>query len=348
MIPRVLASIGLLSFAFFATFASLSSAQVEPIELVIGVRADAAPFSFARNAGPRFNPPGTGPLFDKGYDGYVVQVCDVVLEALMAERSGITVRVVRVTAKTRFAALGEAEPKAEQIDILCDPATITKDRVKNHYTSVPVYLSGITFAYQDPFPGGELCASLIGAVAETTTETRGMSLILDSGKWPRYRAQIAEALAAPRQINDTPPAIPSDVDSSDGVCRRPVILWANDHDALARNFCDKHVLYYVGDVEIIRSKLKFLNENGACPFVIDNTTYTDERYALFARIPSDAGKASVVLRFFSILAEKVYTDKEQASSILIESYGRVFKDYRPSRRLQAFYWSLTGDTGVSE
>ena len=76
------------------------------------------------------------------------------------------------------------------------------------------------------------------------------------------------------------------------------------------------------------------------------STYTDERYALFARVPAEADKAHAILRFFAILAEEIYTDN--ARSILIESYGRAFKDYRPSRRLQAFYWSLTGDTGTSE
>jgi hypothetical protein len=351
MTARMLGIAGLLLSAWGA--AAVAQSAPAPLELVVGVRADAAPFSFARTAGPQLGP-GTGPLFVQGYDGYVVHICDTALEELGREFPGLDVRAVTVTAKTRFASLKNTAPPSDRIDILCDPATLTESRVTNRYASVPIYLSGISFAYQDPFPPGEACASLLGAVAETTTQHPGMKLILESGKWPRYRARIAEALQAPQPDPDAPVAAPAPAKVSEA-CDAPPIDWAPDHDTLAQAFCDGKVLYYVGDIEIIRSKLAFLKDKRLaeeamrpCSYGIDDATYTDERYAIFARIPdeTEAEKARVMLRLFGILAEKIYTDKAKAKSILIESYQRAFPTYRPSRLLQAFFWSLTGDIGT--
>jgi len=307
--------------------------------LRVGVRADAAPFSFALDAGPHLQPPGTGPLYAAGFDGYVVHVCDAALEALHRETPDLEVEAITVTAESRFKALRDEVPAAERIDILCDPATVTPERSRGLYVSMPIYLSGISFAYRKPFPENETCAAILGAVAETTTETNGMQQILDRGGWPRYRAVLNKALRSPEAVQQPVSA----------TCDAQPVVWAKTHTDLANEFCDQdspQVLYYVGDVEIVRSQLALRKET--CGFGIDDATYTEERYAIYARIPEDPAVARDVLRFFAILGEKVFTDPDQAQSVLVESYRRTFlPDYRPSRLLQAFYWGLTGDTEVA-
>lgn len=320
---------GAIAGALLVSVGTVATAQTV---LRVGVRADAAPFSFALDAGPKLQPPGTGPLYAAGFDGYVVHVCDAALDELRRDEPDLAVTAVTVTAETRFKALRDEVPPDGSIDILCDPATVTPERSKGLYVSMPIYLSGISFAYRDPFPQKETCTPIVGAVAETTTETAGMKRILDQGKWPRYRARLGEALSSPDAARQPISA----------ACAEMPIAWADTHTALADRFCAGQVLYYVGDVEIVRSQLELRKDS--CGFGIDDTTYTDERYAIYARVPDDPVVARAVLRFFAILGEKVYTDPTRAQSVLIESFQRTFPfpAYRPSRRLQAFYWGLTG------
>lgn len=314
--------------------------SVENNTLVVGVRADAAPFSYSVQ-GPEILRPERiiGDIGKKGYAGYVVQICDEVITQIKREPTrNLDIKVVKVSAQDRFKKLRDGT-----IDILCGPSTIKEERIYDLLVSVPIYLSGISFAKQKEFPN-KYCGHLVGFVGTTTAQTDGIREILAEGEWPRYNKTLTDYLSNPDAWeNDDPDCVNSEL--IQGGEKNPEALNKSndtpikafkDHNALADAFCNNDVLYYVGDIEIVSAKL---SERKSCEFELANRTFSEERYAIYTRSPSTStDKALYLFKFMGELARQIY----KPDSLLIKSFKNNFIGYQPSPKLELFYWSITG------
>lgn len=300
------------------------------VDLVIGVRTDAAPFSYKRrsSSGGVLSRSSDGVLKRLGYDGYVVHICDRVLTELELQyRDRINFKVEVVNAEDRFSSL-----RSNRIDILCDPATITRNRVREFIASTPVYLSGITFASQPIGVFNEWgCRSIVGFVGKTTSQTMGVRRILEHGEWPRHSKEIRRYID-----NQDTSTLKRPGCNGDSEKLGPTILAFKTHDELAAAFCDKKILYYVGDIEIVTRKIREIKD---CKSRDASQTYTDERYAIFIKASdSDTGKAFFLLKFLEVLSMEIFN----RDPLLLESFSETFPGYQASQKLETFYWSLFG------
>ncbi|WP_118134698.1 transporter substrate-binding domain-containing protein [Oceanicella sp. SM1341] len=299
------------------------AAPARAAELVVGVRADARPFSFRASAPVFADPAAGGPLRAAGYDGYMVRVCDGVL-AEMRRSQGFEVVPRLVDAASRFELL-----RAGEIDILCDPATITRARLDEHLASGPIYLSGITFASRPSVPRNP-CRTLVGFVASTTAEAEGLGAVLRAGEWPAFRDILIHFANNDEAWRSAEPACPQQEGRAQPLRAFPT------HDALAEAFCNDEVIYYVGDIEIVTA---VLGAQPDCRWRDALDTYTDDRYAIFLRGRDVAPeKAALLLEFLGTLSRRTLL----RPSLLDEAFAGTFPGYRPSRKLSLFFWSLRG------
>jgi len=112
----------------------------------------------------------------------------------------------------------------------------------------------------------------------------------------------------------------------------------DSHRAVAKDFCAFKVRYYVGDIEIINHALAA----AGCRYADASLTYTDERYAIYIRMPrtfGDGRYAGDAMHFLRVLSARVYDQ----NSVLIDAYRATFPKVPPTRQLQALIWSLSGD-----
>ncbi|SLN70876.1 Bacterial extracellular solute-binding proteins, family 3 [Roseovarius albus] len=311
--------------------------------LIFGVRADAPPFSY--NAAP---PVGiadfaiAGTPRENGFKGYVVDLCNAVLDALADKRRlDLKVQTRLVNASNRFDLL-----RAGEVHILCDPATIMPDRLESNAVglsgsgatrylnvSVPVYMSAVTLARPRDLPGGAApCRILVSAVGETTAAPRGIDRILAEGNFGRWTSDIS--IAMDRVRNGEPSQII--FDNATDCEPKPAFKAFPTHAELADAFCAGEVLYYVGDIEIIRS---LLTSNGCLDrSVIAPATFTDERYGIYTALPNNGILSSAILTFLAELSFQVHSQQK----LLDVTYKEAFKEFQPSQKLRAFFWSVTG------
>lgn len=353
MSPVLVRAIGLLTLCF--GLAGLDGTEARAQEaLVFGVRADAPPFSYHLNPPhglARAARPGTPG--DHGFGGFVVDLCNAVLDELAASgRLGeFAVQTRIVNAGNRFELLREGA-----VHILCDPATIMPERLRppsktaseapqRLNVSVPVYMSAVTFAQPRDLPGGEApCRILVGAVGETTSVPRGIGRILEAGSFGRWTPQIEEAI---RLLGKGEPAQVIAGRTGDETCPgSPAIRAFATHDDIAQAFCNDEVLYYVGDIEIIRS---MISARGCLRrSVIAPATFTDERYGIFTALPDSArgAVATAILDFLAELSFQIYEKRAAQDgteqTLLDRTYRDTFPDFQPSQKLRAFFWSVTG------
>jgi ABC-type amino acid transport substrate-binding protein len=133
----------------------------------IGYRADAPPFSSASDAGePR---------------GYAIDICKKVVEALSEtlKRPDLKTSFVLVTAADRF-----AKVESGQVDLLCEPTTVTMGRRERVDFSLLTFISGAGIAVRADGtqrvigPGGP---RVIGVLTGTTTEQQLRAYITERG-----------------------------------------------------------------------------------------------------------------------------------------------------------------------
>ena len=314
----------LLIAAFVLLLADMAPA--EQVEINVGVRADASPFSF--KASDRQLSSGEeikGPLRREGYEGYMVYICDRVLaEMRLKGDKPFSVNVIEINAKDRFPYLREG-----RIDILCDPATITPERLIGLHASPPLFVSGITYASR-PQLQQQSCNTLVGFVGATTAESSGISIILESGDWPAYETILSKYLAGDESWRTESPICPTPKD------RAPPIRAFPLHDDVARAFCDSELLHYVGDLEIITNALRAQSD---CKFNLASVTFTDERYAVFGNTSGEnLEKVALLADFFARLSQQVLSNP----SLMDAAFRNSFGNQQQSRKLQLFYWSLRG------
>ena len=296
-----------------------------PVTLTVGVRADAPPFSYKAGVNDRFNRDTNvvGPLFQAGYRGYVVLICDHALRRVANRLPDVRFDVMELTTRTRFG--------AEQANwqILCDPATLTDGRLESgHDPTVPIYLSGIGYASTGRIPKGNECVTVAGVADNTTTEHGGIQAVAESGEVPRFRQMLLDAI----KVNGAQGL-------DDAICRGrvvPAVVRQDTHGELAAALCAGEILYYIGDYEIVRSNLEAMQ---GCEFTMSEQTYRDERYTIFTRNEDlDEAQMRALDRFRAEVARGVL----EQNSVLLRAYQTYLSSTAPSRKLAAFYWGLIG------
>ena len=286
-----------LSFAVVAALAAPAVSQ-EYSQLQIGVRFDAAPFSY-RDVDQR-----SENLED--YKGYVVEVCKEVLKDMILEKPfrNAVISAKEVDTTTRF-----DELMADGgIDVLCGPASITQDRVASHLVSMPIYLTGVAVAYprigeteaSSPFPYGSICdRSIVGFVANTTAEYPGVQKMADENRFFRFSQIVSKLLnltPAPAQTG-YPLSVYGDLkgekmesidwtEACDTTWTAPPIRAFKDHDTGLKALCDGSVLFYVADVDIISQYL--FDHRGNCDATLDRDVAFSEHYGIYFRKPDPA------------------------------------------------------------
>jgi hypothetical protein len=310
------------------------TAQPELPTLYVGVRGDAPPFSYRPDQMLVSSGKGTGPLGDAGYSGYIVYICDRVLEVMRDrnDQPAFNVVPVEVTAGSRFQMLREIPGGGDpSIDLLCDPATATRERLRDHTASLPLYLSGVGYAARKRERNQNTGSGnfRINVVGSTTAIDHGIRRILDAGEWPSFRDDLLSYLYNPGAATD----------GNEKVRLSPT------HKAAVEAFCaapsgDSNPLqYYVGDLEIVNRALLIYGDPDCKPEPA-TTTYSDDRYVLFMRNADSVGidKARLLMTFSRVLSELVLSQP----SLLDEAFEANFEGYRRSDKLRLFFWSLYG------
>lgn len=329
-------------------------------KLIIGVRSHAAPFSFWIGPGADGSSKEaaklknglvvkSGPLRAAGYDGYMVHICDEILLKMMVDEGNTPtighddvgifdidtdgVDVLRLN-EDRLTLLGE------KFDILCDPATISRDRVRAYASSPPLFLSGIGYLQPEGAPGPrgdcEQKTALVGAVGTTNAINVGVNAILAAGEWRNLRSRILTGL---RDLQNGEKGDETGKRRCSNEGYEGIIWQARTHREVAEKFCgDKEIFYYVGDVEIIQESIK---RYAGCTASSSVQRFTSDRYAIFADMAygkGDDDKARLIARFFEILNREVIS----WDSLLDQAYFATFGDRPHSQLLGTFFWSIRG------
>ncbi|MBR9837867.1 MAG: amino acid ABC transporter substrate-binding protein [Rhodobacteraceae bacterium] len=332
-------------------------------DLIVGVRSDAPPFAYL---GPRRTegrmtvdaPSGQG---DMVFTGYMVNVCTGALEELR-KRETFTVEYLAVDAPDRF-----EELRAGRIDILCDPATITRERLagENVYVSPPVYLSGVGRAQvsERQWVAHWPCIGPVVGVVNGTTAPRAVKLMADEFGFGETFSDVVQrhpdvdrVVLSESEANDLTrcaavaekfgrdpetlaPYTNPDPALTDPSAAVAVRSYPN-HRALARALCSGEIYYSVGDLEIVSRAIAAIRETEFrdCTARVDPQVFSEERYGIFVHVSDEMDRsdrlALAFLRQLSIEIHKGY------DSILVRSFADNFDRARISQSLDIFLWSV--------
>jgi ABC-type amino acid transport substrate-binding protein len=335
-------------------------------KLCIGVRSHARPFSYKSSfSGDGASDAARGPLRIAGYTGYIVRICDAVLAEMILERKMVlepNAKEPNMRSTLQFEDIGyydidqkkaEIERENERLsamrlptkptdvrfpnlggkfDILCDPATITNDRRdKNYFVSAPLFLTGVSYITrrgETPPKKKDACKGLIGVVGGTTAPKEGIRALLNANELPSYKDELMSFLR-----DENLGCLPDE--------KRPIVKNYQTHSAAAQAFCKGEFYYYVGDLEIITENVKAVV---GCDYDNGTSTYTNDRYAIFgSAISGHTERKLLVAKFFEILSQKVVF----YPSVLTKAFSDTFQGVSPSRKLELFFWSVSGEKSES-
>jgi len=336
--------------------------------IVVGLRDDSRPFSYASSA-------KSGEDVLKGYGGYMVEICRRVLSTMVNDFDGpfagykVIPRPVKAT--ERFSDL-----KSARIDILCGPNSITMERLKDFNVSLPLFLSGITYVrvkdHMLPRTKSD-CRAIIGLLANTTAQTDGLREISERGLLSIYDSVVEQFLALPvsddsgissvetiqrlgvRIKKYVEGDIGSGQSSGDNAVENqssikvpsctdgyktgpgPVVVYETHKEGI-EDLCNGGVLFYVGDIDILRSRI---NSNRNCDDKQDlhHETLTSEAYAVYFfrsdRIGYRARPQQSLL--FTEFNNELMQKLQRIEGILDYEFSREFRDTPPSEELSRFF-----------
>lgn len=322
--------------------------------LRIGVRKYAGPFSFhSERAIDVWSAAPQAPLAKAGYTGYMSKICDAVLADMLLnkpadlrdfDRSAVEVVDIDCLIENRVAADGTGiledgasisrfEYLGKQIDVLCDPATITNERRHDFILSPPLFLSGIgMISRSNNLVGSGSCPKehLIGQVASTTASKDGLIKVLESNELNSWSDLLKSYIKEGIGRNSCSTAIDDDVE---------LVKLYNNHKAASEAFCNDEFHYYLGDREIITFNARSV---AGCSSEIEGAgqTYSFDRYAIYGKMayrPYSQKRDQRIARFFELLSQKVLI----SPSLLDTAYQNTFLE-NPSPKLEGFYWSIRG------
>ncbi len=336
--------------------------------LKVGVQSNAEPFSYETNR--RRDEPILAP-----FGGYMIEICRRVLTQMQISGPflGYRIESVTVNASNRFEKLESGE-----IDMLCGPDSITLERLETYNATQPLFLSGVTYATvsQEQIPVGPYCGGVVGLLADTTSEKAGLQAISDSNELLRFDAPLDAYLAETpdyqkRYTDDDyrsfidevrrsvinrklyrDVAMPSgrtrgvstDVktpgDCPDGYYAGPVIFY-EDHTAGLDDLCAGVILYYLGDVDIIK---RMIADRSNCEqTIMRRETLTREAYGVFFRQAGTRPSGDYRLddgRLYSAFNNVLLRKMQNVENILDYEYQREFGDKQQTEDLRQFFESF--------
>ncbi len=352
-----------LAFALAAlTWQGTASSVTAEADLIVGVRTDAPPFSYlaVRDREGRLTS-DTPPLASgEVFTGYMANICATVLEELQKSRD-FTVEWKAIEARDRFTDL-----QSGKINILCDPATITQERLSypGVLVSPPVYLSGVGRAEttRDQWAGHWPCIGPVAGIVEGTTAPRSIRLIAEKygfgetfSEIVRMHPDVDKVVLSDdekKRLTDCPDAVAGltwDVGSlakyvsADAADTDPdaayVVRSYPNHEKLAQALCDGQIYYSVGDLEIVTLALKsYIERNPDCQARADAQVYSEERYGIFVHLSDQMNSSDqLALAFLRQLTIEIHKGHD---SILVRSFSDNFDRNKISRSLDLFLWNL--------
>lgn len=344
--------------------------QASSAQLVLGLRADAPPFSFHDD--DPVNASGANPVVigDKVFRGIVVSICQNVIVSMLKSENFTPVFQEVETVPDRFDDLETGE-----IRVLCGPSTITQNRLKrqNLLVSQPLYLSGIGFARQVEegkswFGHWPCLGPFVGIVKSTTSETRGVERILEAGgfgayvsnsmnSYPgnlygkvtlteRHQNMFERCFDKVRGPKDVPEDLPPVTAGWSGDTISLVREYEN-HNDLAAAFCRGDIQYYVGDVEIVGSVLnRKARSDENCTYKLEPRTFSEERYGIFVHIAGDGSPEDrLAILFLKHLSIEIHKGK---NSVLVNAIKNNFRGGKISPSLDVFIWNVVGEDDTSD
>ena len=150
----------------------------------VGVREDARPFSYE-------TPTGSAETVLAGFSGYMINVCRHILKQMKTQPDYANMEFMasKVLAGKRFDNLAD-----NKVLFLCGPDSITDDLLDRFRPTLPVFLSGMTYAYVNPrsplFPKGNYCGNIIGVVRGTTADKDGLRELTRKNMLMRFNKAV--------------------------------------------------------------------------------------------------------------------------------------------------------------
>lgn len=276
-------------------------------QIIVGVRSDARPFSYRTGARHEER------LFPD-YGGYMIEICRRVLSDMTSSAGPFrdhTVVTRKVDAANRFTMLDSGG-----VDMLCGPDSITPNRLTSYNVSHPVFLSGLTWVTVrgESFPQHRYCGPILGLLARTTAETVGLQVLADRNELFRFDQALeqylnkvskggnlsrrtsmlsdmdaftARFLGVPRRAARSEKTWVEPIDSGTietdecpgGFDSGPIVHFSS-HDAGLEALCDGEIFYYLGDRDILKSRVAGMP---TCDLDVKPKTMTKEAYGVFFR-----------------------------------------------------------------
>lgn len=234
-------------------------------DIVVAYRIDAWPFSEKGN--------------DGGFSGFVVDFCE---EAV--DRTGFTiVERIPVTAMTRLTDL-----EIKNIDLVCDPTTITRTRAEFFDFSPIIFIANSSFLSSENI--GYLSDEEISLSPECTEIHRDNPerQLVGVGMLAQTTANSTYDLARnQRALFDTPEF---------SLCR----LYFGTHVEGIAAACNGRVSHYFGDVDILRAQSQRINE---CEATIKTGFLAYEPYAFVLPSTNADFRRKFVSATYSIFAD---------------------------------------------
>ncbi len=238
------ASIGLAAFLLLA--AGPGHAQPAVLGTVdVGMRSDAKPFAYRNSLGM--------------FDGYLVTLC----------RRAVILAGYRIGQEVDLLAESRFDP---EVDLICDPTTLTLARAERWDFSPVVFVANATFVEFDraePLAATE-AAGLAGCAAGPGQAVFAAGMVDNTTAFEAFDA----AMALPGVLSAGPDAV---------VCPLTV---PSHVDGIAR-LCRGELRYYFGDTDILRAYILDAGDDCAARVLFHPTFRTYEPYA-FAMPSSDA------------------------------------------------------------
>lgn len=307
-------------------------------KLRVGYRKDAAPFVYEEN-GQRV--------------GFLYEICESILD-----RSGLPYEWTLVQAGSRLSALGKPQ-NGPQIDLLCDPVTVTLERSRTIMFSPVLFVSGGSYL------AIESNVAYVQGVLEW--ETAGQALSHDGTVVP-FSEKPGEGL---RQVSVKPCSelVEGQIGSIRiGVIKEstgpeiianalragdPVVIKPGPWETVCYQEFDTHtegiaylcegrkergypLSFYFGDRDII---LTYLDRLGDCPDVkASDRFYSIEPYAL--GISARVSREQYILlqsALFRVFSEEY---EDAGTTLPFYLFRKYFRSSRPSSSLNAVFTSL--------
>lgn len=240
-------------------WAGTAVAADEP-PLKVGFRCDAPPFSHL--ASDNGNCSGNGPWYESDFRGYIADVCRSIFREM---RRSITVRAV--TAGSRFDLLRRGE-----IDVLCDPTTITGERLEEFAFSPIVFISGVSYLFAPGRRSGR-AVPIVGYLEETTADRAVM-------------AMTEQQVFGVTSIEKLP---------------------FQNHFAGVAALCAGNIDFYVADRDVLISILKTQAARGKCDVAASRSFYSYEPYAITVSARQPDLAAAVERAFYMVAMRQEIT-----------------------------------------